>query len=170
MNLPNLKLIFGQSLERSQRICPTIKTSGYQLLLLDDSTTVLNVMSQILRRIPGLFLTVECSPYRALEILERDSGSFDLVLTDIRMPLMDGIEFAAHVKQLRPELPILAITSVPSAVDNKPDFAGVVPKPFSPEELIAGVIEFLEESATTSHTASKLSLPSLGTPQRTQSL
>jgi len=123
----------------------TIKTKGYQLLLLDDSTTVLNVMSAILRRIPGILLTIESSPCRALDILERDLGNFDLVLTDIKMPEMDGIEFAANVKQLRPELPILAVTSSPLAVDRKPDFAGIVPKPFSPEELVAGVTGFLRE-------------------------
>lgn len=124
-----------------------VKTNGCQLLLLDDSAIALNVMSAILRRVPGVLLTVESSPHRALEILRHDPGNFDLVLTDIRMPVMNGIEFAARVKELRPELPILAVTTAPLVVSGNPDFSAILPKPFSSEELITGVREILRALA-----------------------
>jgi two-component system cell cycle response regulator CpdR len=72
----------------------------------------------------------------ALEILNRDNGSFDLLLTDIQMPVMDGIALALAAARDFPKLTILLMTG----------FAGlnaivydVVTKPFSVADIRTAV-------------------------------
>ena len=49
---------------------------------------------------------------KALEIMR--ARKFDLVLTDIKMPAMDGLALTSHVKQSNPELPVVLMTGFPS--------------------------------------------------------
>lgn len=46
----------------------------------------------------------------ALETLESDAGGFDLLVSDIKMPIMDGIALALNVARDKPDLPILLMT------------------------------------------------------------
>ena len=46
----------------------------------------------------------------ALETLETDAGGFDLLVSDIKMPIMDGIALALNVARDKPDLPILLMT------------------------------------------------------------
>lgn len=51
-----------------------------------------------------------CDGGEALDLLAREQGSFDLLLTDIRMPIMDGIALALAAARDFPELTILLMT------------------------------------------------------------
>jgi CheY-like chemotaxis protein len=71
----------------------------------------------------------------ALDKLQREGGSFDLLLTDIMMPVMDGIALALAVARDFPDLPILLMTGY---ADQRARAAGldtlirnVIAKPFS---------------------------------------
>jgi DNA-binding response OmpR family regulator len=72
--------------------------------------------------------------------------SFDLVLLDLMLPGMDGIEVCRRVRQVRPELPILMLTARGSEDDKVTGFeAGAddyVTKPFGVRELLARVDAF----------------------------
>jgi CheY-like chemotaxis protein len=79
-----------------------------RVLLVDDD--------KVARRLLGHMLTalgheVVSAPdgRKALEIFVSTDG-FNLVMTDINMPLMNGWEFALHVSEIKPEIPILAVT------------------------------------------------------------
>jgi two-component system, cell cycle response regulator CpdR len=52
-----------------------------------------------------------CDGSEALEILAREQGRFDLLLTDVRMPIVDGIALALSVARDFPALTILMMTS-----------------------------------------------------------
>jgi two-component system, cell cycle response regulator CpdR len=51
-----------------------------------------------------------CDGSEALDLLQREGGAFDLLLTDIRMPIMDGIALALAAARDYPELVILLMT------------------------------------------------------------
>jgi CheY-like chemotaxis protein len=75
----------------------------------------------------------------ALEVLQSEGGGFDLLLTDIKMPVMDGIALALAVARDFPKLPILLMTGF---ADQRERVSGlqalmcdVIPKPFALAEI-----------------------------------
>jgi two-component system cell cycle response regulator CpdR len=83
----------------------------------------------------------------ALDMVTRDAGRFDLLLTDIKMPLMDGIALALSVARDYPKITILLMTAY---ADQRERAAGldalihdVVLKPFTLAEIKAAVADAL---------------------------
>jgi two-component system, cell cycle response regulator CpdR len=74
-----------------------------------------------------------------LEMIRAASGAFDLVLSDIRMPVMDGIEMAKLAAQAFPGLRILLMTGYAEQRERAAELdgivVGVVNKPFSLAEI-----------------------------------
>ena len=83
----------------------------------------------------------------ALEILTRQGGRFDLLLTDIRMPLMDGIALALSVARDHPAITILLMTAYADQRERAANLAAlihdVVLKPFTLAEIKAAVTDAL---------------------------
>ncbi|MGC8466751.1 MAG: sigma-54-dependent transcriptional regulator [Acidithiobacillus sp.] len=95
-------------------------------------------------RLLGLWLESEghqvqafSAPVQAVKALERETP--DLVITDLRMPEMDGMEVLEAVQELDPDLPVIILTahgSIPNAVAAmRAQAFGYLGKPFSSEEL-----------------------------------
>jgi CheY-like chemotaxis protein len=68
----------------------------------------------------------------------------DLVVTDIRMPVMDGWELAAHLRSMTPSPPILFISGYDAHVGPQNLPGPVLAKPFRPDQLAASVRRLLE--------------------------
>src|SRR6266571_27064 len=68
-----------------------------------------------------------------------ENASVDAVITDLRMPLMDGLELLHHVRRTKPSLPVIVLSAygtVPTAVDAmKSGAADFLLKPFSHSAL-----------------------------------
>ncbi len=82
-----------------------------------------------------------------IDVFVAEGGAFDLVLTDIRMPIMDGIELAHMVRQQHATIPILLMTGFAEQRERAASLAGVVSdvltKPFSLGKLRETVAEVL---------------------------
>jgi CheY-like chemotaxis protein len=104
----------------------------------DDEPVIARVVSEQLRRL-GYRVTAVNDPEEALELLAEEPDEYDLVLTDLQMPRMDGVELAARVGQLRTELPIVLSTgnrwSIPASTARAAGVREIVDKPFRIEEL-----------------------------------
>jgi two-component system, cell cycle response regulator CpdR len=85
----------------------------------------------------------------ALDILTREHGGFDLLLTDIRMPLMDGIALALATARDHPNIIILLMTAYADQRERASNLEAlihdVVLKPFTLAELKTAVTEALTE-------------------------
>jgi two-component system, cell cycle response regulator CpdR len=85
----------------------------------------------------------------ALDILTRENGSFDLLLTDIRMPLMDGIALALATARDHPSIIILLMTAYADQRERASNLEAlihdVVLKPFTLAELKTAVADALIE-------------------------
>ena len=85
----------------------------------------------------------------ALDIITRENGSFDLLLTDIRMPLMDGIALALSVARDHPKIVILLMTAYADQRERASNLEAlihdVVLKPFTLAELKTAVADALTE-------------------------
>ena len=109
-------------------------------LVIDDEQIVLDSVSQILTD-EGYEVDVSLSGREGLDwAIER---TYDIVLTDIRMPDIGGMRVLRDIKRIKPSLPVVIITgyaTVKSATQAmKLGAADYIEKPFEPEELIESV-------------------------------
>jgi CheY-like chemotaxis protein len=81
--------------------------AGGSILIIDDDAAVSRTLSLILTR-AGYKVTTVTSGRKGLEMLT--TGGFDLVLTDIIMPELDGIEAIRRIRADHPELRIIAMS------------------------------------------------------------
>jgi CheY-like chemotaxis protein len=78
-----------------------------------------------------------------------NEGGIDLVLMDIKMPVMDGLEATAQIKEAHPELPVIALTA--NAFDSDRQLAlkagcnDFLSKPVSGEKCLAMIAKYLSE-------------------------
>src|SRR6201991_3873826 len=84
----------------------------------------------------------------ALEILTREDGAFDLLLTDIQMPVMDGIALALTAARDFPKLTILLMTGFADQRERASNLNAiahdVISKPFTVAQLRAAVADALK--------------------------
>ena len=111
---------------------------SHSILVIDDEMSILNTI-QILLRGEGFQVETRTSGKKALE--DWDEISPDLVLSDIRMPAMSGLEVLAEVVERDPEVPVILMTaqaSLQSAIEavNQGAFY-YLQKPFSNADLVA---------------------------------
>ena len=95
------------------------------LLLVDDNKDGLLVRKALLEE-QGFLITTAMNGEEALEALSE--GKFDLMITDFKMPKMDGIELIRRVRPLQPDLSIILISGFADALglDEKSTGADVV--------------------------------------------
>jgi DNA-binding NtrC family response regulator len=107
-----------------------------RILIIDDEPDMVDNCARILRRAGHRCLTVT-DPRRALSLLESERP--DLVLTDLKMPEIDGMALLRRAHELDPALPVVVITAfatIESAVEAiKAGAFDYLPKTFSLEHL-----------------------------------
>ena len=118
------------------------------ILIVDDDRTVVRLCQRLLER-AGYQVIAVTDPLEGIRSLaQREIG---LLITDIRMPVMDGFELIGQAKQIRPDLPVLVMTGFAS-VDNAIQALhrgvdGLILKPFeNTSDLVQSVQQVLEES------------------------
>jgi CheY-like chemotaxis protein len=125
-----------------------------RILLVDDETDLLDLMRLTLEPL-GYQVSTHSLPEDALKDFQASPQSFDLVLTDQSMPKLTGIQLAARLRELRPDLPIVLCTGFSMVIP--PDRlhalgeAWVLPKPFSTGELTGIVRQALARSQGEAH-------------------
>ncbi len=118
------------------------------LLLVDDNATNRKVASEILRK-SGCEITTADSGKRAIELVKASGiRPYDLILMDIQMPEMDGVETTAYLRSLPMALPpIIAMTAYAMKEDRDRFLAAgmndYVPKPIRAEILVRKVREWV---------------------------
>ena len=121
------------------------KLSG-SIVVVDDDPMVLKNLRRILEK-EGHKVATFNNPLRALKRLEKEAC--DLVLSDIKMPYMDGINFLHHAKRLLPDIEVILITgyaSLDGAVEaTKQGAFHYLSKPFTPEQVRIQVRQALRE-------------------------
>ncbi len=118
-----------------------------KILVVDDDTTFLLMLKSFLEK-KGYRAVTESNAEKGLEALHQ--SEFDLILSDYRMPGMDGIEMLSTINGLNIKTPLILITSygdIKLAVKAmKLGAADYLTKPVNPEELLALVKSVLANS------------------------
>ncbi len=124
-----------------------VRLKGRSLLLVEDNEFNQIIATELLRDVAGMVLTLAKNGEEALECLRK--SEFDAVLMDVQMPVMDGYETTAAIRQ-RDEfanLPIIAMTAHAMLRDREKCLAAgmndYVTKPVEPAELFAVIAKWL---------------------------
>jgi LmbE family N-acetylglucosaminyl deacetylase/CheY-like chemotaxis protein len=123
--------------------------SGQQpgrILLIDDDLALGGYLARVLRTRGGFDVTHELDSAAALRCLEAEQ--WDLLITDIELPGMTGLELLERVRQLHPDLPVAVLTGHPTidyAVSAlRSSAAEFLQKPITAENLVAKATELVE--------------------------
>ena len=113
-----------------------------RVLAIDDDPGALLLVEDVLQRRGGLAVTALPTPAEALQRL-RDS-EFDVLVTDVELPGMTGLELLGRLRADHPALPVVVITANPTveyAVEALRGQAGeFLPKPLDPDVLLRTVV------------------------------
>jgi two-component system cell cycle sensor histidine kinase/response regulator CckA len=119
------------------------------VLLIEDQPEVRRSMARVLRRLGHHILEANGGP-QALEIFEAHGNTIDLVITDVVMPKMSGVEISERLRSDRPDLPFLFMSGY---LDDEVRRRGLsrsgvqfLEKPFEHSELVAKVNTILAEA------------------------
>jgi DNA-binding NtrC family response regulator len=114
-------------------------------LVVEDESIVLDVMTDALCD-AGLLVTGFSDPRQALEAAK--SRHFDLIITDIKMPWIDGIAFVSQVREIDTIVPILVVTGATSAESAtrtlRAGATSLLLKPFGQDDLMAEIDHVFE--------------------------
>ena len=117
-----------------------------RLLIIDDEAVIRDGLKRVLEG--EAFAVESCSSgFNAITIMQQ--REFDLIITDLKMPGMSGIEVLKSVRTLQPHIPVILITgyaSVDTAVEAMKNGASdYITKPFTPDVLLEKVRTVLNQ-------------------------
>lgn len=110
-------------------------------LVIDDDPVALLVTRRVLEHRGSMTVTTATGPHAALDLL--GTAAFDVVVTDVQMPEMSGLELLDQLRLLRPGLPVVIVTA-DMRVDNALEVirsraAAFLFKPLDPDKLVRTV-------------------------------
>ena len=122
-----------------------------RILLTEDDDSVRAFVSRALE-LDGHKVETACDGLEAMERLTERDGDYDLLVSDVKMPLMDGIALAHRAAGQWPGLPILLMTGFADQRERAEDLSqvirDVVTKPFTLQQIREAVTEAVPEEKT----------------------
>ncbi len=112
-----------------------------RILAVDDEPDMLKLLSMIIREKTPYEIETTNNPLEAVELIKQ--GGFDLIITDLKMPGLDGIELFDAARQMQEDIPVIIITAygtVESAMETMQRGAfDFITKPFRKEQILYAV-------------------------------
>jgi signal transduction histidine kinase/CheY-like chemotaxis protein len=135
-----------------------------RMLIVDDDPNVGRSLKLLLEGL-GHDVTLERDPVLALDRVKASARPFDLVLTDLTMPKLDGIAFAEELSRLGHRAPVVLVSGreaslMPEALSDS--IAAILPKPFTLNELEGTIARLLSPASGRPQVRTKLSTPDTG--------
>jgi signal transduction histidine kinase/amino acid transporter/ActR/RegA family two-component response regulator len=129
-------------------VVPDVVVADLRILLVEDDESVRKLLGTLLKRL-GYGVSVASSPTEALALCESDVEPFELLVSDVVMPSMNGPQLAATLLVSQPNLRVLYVSGYPSdAIVQRGIFQGTsafLQKPFTAEQLAAKIHEVMDE-------------------------
>lgn len=118
---------------------------GRRVLVIDDNKTNRTILKTQLQQWK-LEPVLAMSGQEAIGVLAT-SAPFDLVLTDMNMPGMDGLQLTQHIKRKHPELPVIVLSSAGENICRQHSelFAAIINKPVKQQVLYTHLLESLRQ-------------------------
>ncbi len=124
---------------------------GYgSILLVDDESAVLGMMTIMVTKL-GFKIQALSSPRQALELFQQNPERFDLLITDLTMPEMTGIELAEEMHKSAPQLPVILMTGYekdlePTSFFGEYGICQLLKKPVTMTQMATAINEVIFET------------------------
>ena len=122
--------------------------SVVNVLVVDDDEAVGDIFRENLE-LAGHQVTTATDSTKGLELAK--NVDFDIVFLDLRMPVMDGVEFLRRIRAVKPDLPVTVITAYADSDQMRDAMAigpfGVMKKPFRSADIMTAVRTYLRSSS-----------------------
>jgi DNA-binding response OmpR family regulator len=119
------------------------------ILLVDDKVLILDICKQILE-MNGYRVLIASTPSEAMQTAQKYDGEIDLLLTDVMMPGMNGVELSRRLSTLRKNMRTLFMSGYSASLlaDEGVDFdvRYLIQKPFTMEDLLKRVTGILKNT------------------------
>jgi CheY-like chemotaxis protein len=122
------------------------------LMIVDDDLNTLTTMKKSLGSDAKIKVYIFTSPVAAVQQFAINSQHYDAVISDIRMPAMNGFELARKILQINPSTKVFLITAFEvnmkefSVMFPSLKVSGIISKPFRPSELKKLILEHLHKT------------------------
>jgi PAS domain S-box-containing protein len=121
-----------------------------RILLVDDEKMILDMLEQMLSQL-GYQITPRTSSVEALAVFQKKPQAFDLVITDMTMPNMTGMELSEAIREIRPNIPIIICTGFSDNINEEKvkrmGISGYVLKPVLKRKLAHNIRQVMETAA-----------------------
>jgi len=132
----------------SDHLVSTGDLQGHETILIVDDEDLLLTMGQTILASYGYRVLTANTGQKALEMLERNDPSVDLVITDLVMPSMSGRELVDRIRELWPGMRIICTSGYVWPAGQQSE-AAYLPKPFTTQELLLKVKSALKTQSPT---------------------
>ncbi|MDX1761097.1 MAG: ATP-binding protein [Christiangramia sp.] len=122
-----------------------LDASGMKALIIDDEPGQLSLTVEVAR---SMGFEIDTAENGKIGLKKLETGDYDIVLTDIQMPILDGFELINNIRSRKAykELPVIALsgrTDIEREVYTRAGFNNKLLKPYSPQELKENIAELL---------------------------
>jgi len=121
---------------------------GTETLLFVDDEKPINIMAKIMLKRLGYKVETRLNPVEALDLFQSKPDGFDLVITDMTMPQMTGVQLSEKLMEIRSDIPVIICTGHSSLIDEKKakklGLAGYIMKPISMSRLAKSIRKVLD--------------------------
>jgi PAS domain S-box-containing protein len=126
-----------------------IKGNG-RILFVDDEPATREIMTMMITKL-GFNIEALSSPRQALELFRQQPRRFDLIITDLTMPEMTGIELAGELHKTLPELPVILMTGYGKEIESTEPLSNYgisrfMKKPVNMKQLAATINEVISSN------------------------
>jgi two-component system, NtrC family, C4-dicarboxylate transport response regulator DctD len=125
---------------------PAQRLSDRVVLVVEDEDAVRRITARILRDAGLRVLEASDGQSAVASLASLGPAVIGLVVSDIAMPVMSGLELAAVIQERWPDIPILLISAHGAPPSNYP--GSFLSKPYSPDTLVAAVTNLLPPALT----------------------
>jgi CheY-like chemotaxis protein len=141
----------SESTESLDSVPPIVPSgNGEGILVADDESLVRDIARQVLETF-GYQVFVAANGAEAVAICAQNSGRISLMMTDLRMPVMNGAAAIEAIRTIAPEIKII-VTTAETISDKTKHFIpssaqAVLQKPYTPEKLLFAIHELLHDDS-----------------------
>ncbi|MBU0944704.1 MAG: response regulator [Proteobacteria bacterium] len=141
-------IVEGEAVDCSnQGVAEPVRGGNERIMFVDDEAIIANLASEVLK-IYGYKITMFTNAVLAMQDFATHPDEYDLVITDMSMPIMTGLQLSRKIKEIRPDLSIILCSGYSEIIYKEKALAlGIsryVPKPLMMDHLAKVVREVLD--------------------------